>query len=162
MNRKVPMNETANPTATHSASRTSRNRVSAASTSASPSSAFSIIRPSLPDTSTESSFQISTPTPGGRGGDNLGGEMLPDSLRYFEDFLVRRAVYIDGNRSPAVVAYAEIGVLEPVPHGCDLTQAHRCPIRTGQDDDVLEIGLVVVPAQSADEDFLLAIGDPAG
>ena len=64
--RNVPVKETARPTATHSASRISRNSARAMKTRSSPSSPFFTMRPSRPPTSSASSLQTATSTPAGR------------------------------------------------------------------------------------------------
>ena len=80
--------------------------------------------------------------------------MLPDCGGDLQDFLVRGAVDINGHRLLPVVAQAQVGVREPIPHGGDITQADRRAIQPRQDDDVLEIALFVVPAERTDEDLL--------
>jgi len=72
------------------------------------------------------------------------------------------AVHVHTGGGPAVVAHLEIAVGEAVTHRGDVAQTDGRAVRTSQDDDVLEVVLVVVLSQRADEDLLFAGRYPAG
>ena len=79
-----------------------------------------------------------------------------------QQLFVGGAVHVHAGRRATVVAHAQFGVREAVAHHGDVAHADRRSIRTGEDDDVLEIRLDVIPPQRAHEDLVLAGGHLAG
>ena len=84
---------------------------------------------------------------------DFGRQIVAHGRRDLEHLLVGTAVDVDADRRLPVVAHAQIGVGEPVPHGRDVAQPQRRAVRARQEDDVLEVRLVVVPPERAHEDF---------
>ena len=98
----------------------------------------------------------------GQGRHHFDVEIPLDGFGDVQHLLVGGPVHVDPDRRLPVVADAQIGVGEAVPHRRDLAEPHRRAVQTAEEDDLLEIHLLVVLPQRANEDVLATGGYPAG
>ena len=84
------------------------------------------------------------------------------SLHDLQNLFAPSPIDLDERRPLSVIAGDQVHILEAVAYFGHVTQAHHCTVTPAQDDNLLEILLVVVPARSPNTHFRVPSLDTAG